>query len=247
MIKPEFFSDEKVARLPLGARLLFIGIWNFADDLGVCMNNPRKILGDIFPNDPTITERQVRIWIDFLIQNEFLIKISYNSGEFLKVRTWEKHQIVANPSKKQWIPDDILETLISVSLEENKKIIIKEKEKEKGKEKEKEKEKKPDFIEQVLLIFIAAYKQNKKIPYLPSVQDKRHIGMIQGKLVKQYPGKNTEEMLKFYERFFDLCTKIAERDDKFLCNITIPFLNSQLNKYLQFLKNKTNDKYAELD
>ena len=39
-IKPEFWSDEKVGGLPLACRLLFIGLWNFADDYGVIASSP---------------------------------------------------------------------------------------------------------------------------------------------------------------------------------------------------------------
>ncbi len=33
-IKPEFWEDEKIGKLPIPCRL-FIGCWNFADDFGV--------------------------------------------------------------------------------------------------------------------------------------------------------------------------------------------------------------------
>ena len=34
-IKPQFWDDLKIGRLSRDARLLYIGLWNFADDLGV--------------------------------------------------------------------------------------------------------------------------------------------------------------------------------------------------------------------
>ena len=34
-IKPEFWIDDVIVELPFETRLLFIGIWNFADDAGV--------------------------------------------------------------------------------------------------------------------------------------------------------------------------------------------------------------------
>ena len=40
-IKLEFWEDEKLAKLPVHARLLFIGTWNFADDNGALLANPR--------------------------------------------------------------------------------------------------------------------------------------------------------------------------------------------------------------
>lgn len=50
-IKPEFWVDEKVTELSAFARLLFIGLWNFADDEGRMVYSPRKIKNQIFPAD----------------------------------------------------------------------------------------------------------------------------------------------------------------------------------------------------
>jgi len=50
-IKPEFWSDEKLAECTLGARLLFMGMWNFADDEGRMENSPKRLKMQIFPGD----------------------------------------------------------------------------------------------------------------------------------------------------------------------------------------------------
>ena len=39
-IKPQFWDDLKIGRLSRDARLLYIGLWNFADDLGVVIADP---------------------------------------------------------------------------------------------------------------------------------------------------------------------------------------------------------------
>ena len=38
-IKPEFFTSEVVAELPLSTRLTFIGLWTYVDDNGVGLDN----------------------------------------------------------------------------------------------------------------------------------------------------------------------------------------------------------------
>ncbi len=40
MIKPEFWSDEKLAALSLQVRLIYIGLWNLSDDYGVVKGHP---------------------------------------------------------------------------------------------------------------------------------------------------------------------------------------------------------------
>lgn len=50
-IRPEFWSDEKVTRLSVAARLALIALWNFADDHGRARAYPRELAGFAFPTD----------------------------------------------------------------------------------------------------------------------------------------------------------------------------------------------------
>lgn len=50
-IKPDFWTDEKVVEISAFARLLFIGLWNFADDEGRLVYSEKKIKMQIFPSD----------------------------------------------------------------------------------------------------------------------------------------------------------------------------------------------------
>lgn len=43
LIRPEFFSDEVMAALPVSARLTYIGLWQLADDSGYLEWHPREI------------------------------------------------------------------------------------------------------------------------------------------------------------------------------------------------------------
>ena len=42
-IKPEFWVDEKIAKLPKATALFFIALWNFADDQGIITDDPRQL------------------------------------------------------------------------------------------------------------------------------------------------------------------------------------------------------------
>lgn len=50
-IKPEFWTDEAIVELSPLARLLFIGMWNFACDNGHLADKPRQIKMRILPAD----------------------------------------------------------------------------------------------------------------------------------------------------------------------------------------------------
>ena len=48
-VRPEFFTDAKMARLSHSARLLYIGLWCLADDDGRGRLLPKQIEGELFP------------------------------------------------------------------------------------------------------------------------------------------------------------------------------------------------------
>ena len=102
-IKPEFWEDEKLAKLPVHARLLFIGTWNFADDNGALLANPILMKSHIFPYEDigisTISE-----WIDMLVENGMLIRTTYNGKDYLVIRKFLIHQKINRKSIRINIP-----------------------------------------------------------------------------------------------------------------------------------------------
>jgi len=95
-IKPEFWTSEQVMECSLNARLLFIGIWNFADDLGRMPLSIKTIKASIFPGDD-ISIDAIRGMIVELSKND-LVLIYENSGrEYLHVTGWNKHQRIDKP------------------------------------------------------------------------------------------------------------------------------------------------------
>jgi hypothetical protein len=140
MVKPEFWSSQSLHRVSLEARLLFIGIWNFSDDFGVCLNTNRKILGEIFPHDEQITERKIEKWKQELIRENLVLPVSYNGTNYLIVRSWKEHQKVDHPSERRWLEDEIIEKLANEYLNTREPLANNSRSKEKGKEKGKEKD-----------------------------------------------------------------------------------------------------------
>ena len=102
-IKPEFWEDEKLAKLPVHARLLFIGTWNFADDNGALLANPVLMKSHIFPYEDigisTISE-----WIDILVENGMLIRTTYNGKDYLVIRKFLIHQKINRQSIRINLP-----------------------------------------------------------------------------------------------------------------------------------------------
>lgn len=91
-IKPEFFTSEAIASLPLAARLTFIGLWTHADDYGRLVDNPRIIKGAIWPLDDDVTATDVSLHIHMLVDLGLLARYEAEGRRYLHVCNWEEHQ-----------------------------------------------------------------------------------------------------------------------------------------------------------
>lgn len=91
-IKPDFWTSEQVMECSPNARLLFIGMWNFADDHGRLPNAPKTLKAQIFPADE-ITAENVRRMVDELSSNDLVRSYSIDGKEFLYITGWHHQKI----------------------------------------------------------------------------------------------------------------------------------------------------------
>lgn len=96
-IKPGFFRNLELSRLPFGCRLLFAGLWTIADREGRLKDQPECIAADIFPFD---RDAPVEEWLSLLASGDdpFIVRYSAGNKRYIAVRTWHKHQ---NPHCKE--------------------------------------------------------------------------------------------------------------------------------------------------
>jgi hypothetical protein len=104
-IKPDFWTDEKIVELEFADRLLFIGLWNFADDQGYMDLSLKRIKMQVFPGDDADVSRGLARLHEF-----GLIRV-YESpeGYVLHLVNWAKHQRVSNPSRARFVDGDLQE------------------------------------------------------------------------------------------------------------------------------------------
>lgn len=98
-IKPEFWTSEQVVDCSAHARLMFIGLWNFADDGGVHPTNLKRIKMNIFPGDE-IELSTVRRLIDELEAVGLIELYEVENKEYLRITGWLAHQKIEKPSYK---------------------------------------------------------------------------------------------------------------------------------------------------
>ena len=140
MIKPEFWSSETLMRVSRDARLTFIGLWNFCDDYGFCINSNRRIMGDVYPYDETVNETKIKQWINELLEQKLLIPVDYNGKHLFFVKGWGEHQTVQHKSKRSNVHVNDLEQVIKDSLKSHESLIQVYLESHAPKRKKKEKE-----------------------------------------------------------------------------------------------------------
>lgn len=94
-IKPEFWTNERVMECSMNARLMFIGMWNFADDLGRLPLSAKTIKAQIFPSDD-ISSQSILGMIVELSANGLVLKYEVEGREYLQIVGWQ-HQRIDKP------------------------------------------------------------------------------------------------------------------------------------------------------
>ncbi|WP_249021955.1 DnaT-like ssDNA-binding domain-containing protein [Kluyvera ascorbata] len=93
-VKPEFWTDEKVVECSIPARLLFIGLFNFANDMGCLERSPKRLKMQIFPADSLDCEPLIHE----LISHGLLTEYSVSDVCYLQIKGFLKHQKINRPS-----------------------------------------------------------------------------------------------------------------------------------------------------
>jgi len=101
-IKPEFWSSPGIETVAPHARLLYIAMWNWADDSGVGVANPRELLGFAFPLEEEINVADLRRMLEE-IRRVFGVNFYTVAGrQYYSIPSWEKHQKFDRRSKGKY-------------------------------------------------------------------------------------------------------------------------------------------------
>lgn len=98
-IKPEFWDDEAVGILSVGARLLYIGTWNLADDEGRLRWTPEYVGSALFMYD-NLSREEIARWM--LELERLVFVVPYSGGKTGQKLAWIpqflKHQRINRPT-----------------------------------------------------------------------------------------------------------------------------------------------------
>jgi hypothetical protein len=91
-IKPETWSDQKLARLSRDARLLYVALWNFADEQARMVGDPRQVKGMCLSMDDDLTPVEVDLLLDDLAKAGRVVRYIVDDEHFLFLPHLPKHQ-----------------------------------------------------------------------------------------------------------------------------------------------------------
>lgn len=105
-IKPEFWTSAQVMECSPIARLMFIGMWTFADDAGRFAYSEKTLKAQIFPSDDFSTD-DIRRMIVELSSNGLLLIYEFSGQKYVQITGWQ-HQKIDRPRESK-IPRPIVE------------------------------------------------------------------------------------------------------------------------------------------
>jgi uncharacterized phage protein (TIGR02220 family) len=97
-IKPEFWTDESITECSVSARLLFIGLWNFADDSGSICGSSRQLKALVFPCD----NFELEPLLSELVNKNLIIPFSVDNKNYYYIKNFTKHQSINRPSHPKY-------------------------------------------------------------------------------------------------------------------------------------------------
>ena len=102
-IKPEFWTSEQVMCCSPITRLLFIGLWNFADDYGIHPASCMRLKAEVFPVD-NFSMNDIQCCIDELIKHRLIQVYDVHNASYWIITGWQKHQKIDKPTHRHPLP-----------------------------------------------------------------------------------------------------------------------------------------------
>lgn len=111
MIKPDFWQSPKLAEMDHFTRLLFIGLWQVADDHGNGPMEPALLAAELFPFDLSKDTHNILTSCSRgtheLAKRRLIRVYEVNGRDFYSVTNFQEHQTINRPSKPVYPTPDL--------------------------------------------------------------------------------------------------------------------------------------------
>lgn len=101
-VKPEFWDSPGIETIDPVWRLLFIAMWNWADDAGRGKAEARELMGFAFPRDEDMTVGEFRRGLGEVRRVFGVIFYKVDGRSYYSIPSWEKHQKIDKRSGARW-------------------------------------------------------------------------------------------------------------------------------------------------
>jgi hypothetical protein len=88
IIKPGFFTNDKLAEVKMAGRLLFAGLWTMCDREGRMQDRPKKIKAEVLPFDNV----NVDSLLNELHRAGFIVRYTVAEERYIAIPSFKKHQ-----------------------------------------------------------------------------------------------------------------------------------------------------------
>lgn len=99
-IKPAFWDSEDVAATSLRGRLLYIAMWNWADDYGIGEATPLRLLGFAFPHDD-LPVSEIPTLCEEIAERFGVVFYRHDGRAYYYIPSWEEHQRTEKKAKQR--------------------------------------------------------------------------------------------------------------------------------------------------
>lgn len=99
-IKPDFWDSPDTREASMEARLMYIAMWNWADDYGIGDGNHARLVSFAFPNGEIPVSDYPRLLSE--VSRTFgVVFFDFEGRPFYVIPTWEKHQRTEKRAKER--------------------------------------------------------------------------------------------------------------------------------------------------
>ena len=196
MLDPSFWRDEKIGQCTYIERLLFEGLWTFADDNGVGRANPLLLKADIFPYDP-LREADIKSGLEKLSSLGLILLYEIDTQNYYYVTNFKRHQTINKPTPSalpEPLPEHYRSPTGGLPPEEKLKEVEDKLREEKGKRARKATAFTPPTLEEVT-VFVS----ERKSPVIP--QDFIDFYASKGWVVGKVPMKDWKAACRSAEKW----------------------------------------------
>lgn len=95
-IKPTFFRSRSVKRLSQNAKLVWIGLWNLADDEGRLLDELGILAGDLW--SLSLSEAKLNAALKELDDESRILRYEVAGHKYIQVTNWSEHQRINRPA-----------------------------------------------------------------------------------------------------------------------------------------------------